>query len=85
VSSRHADLLEALADGLERGEAPLNETFLIEHEVTSTECLDLADSLEMGARLLVWAARHPKQAVVAASGAGDALFMDAFVRLMSRV
>lgn len=82
--SRHADLLDAVADELEEGKSPLNHTFLVEHDVTADECMDLADSLALSARLLVWAMRNPRKAVVAAQGAGDFLLMDAITRALSK-
>lgn len=83
--SRSAELLKAAATALENGEDPLSLHFLSEHDVESGECLDLADSLAMGARLIAWAMEHPKQAVAAAQGAGTGLqyhaLMEAFARL----
>jgi hypothetical protein len=86
--SRSADLLKLAADALENGEDPLALHFLREHDVESGECLDLADSLAMGARLIAWAMEHPKQAIAAARGAGTGLqyhdLMEAFARLDAR-
>lgn len=40
--SRHEKLLQAAADALADCRDPFNEGFLIEHNVTLTECMDLS-------------------------------------------
>jgi hypothetical protein len=83
--SRSADLLKAAAGALEGGEDPFGLHFLNEHDVESGECLDLADSLALGARILAWAMEHPRQAVLAVQGAGDVMMMDAVTRALAKL
>lgn len=47
------DLLEAAAVALDDGRNPLDEHFLVEHEVTLDECYDLAGMLALGARMVI--------------------------------
>lgn len=82
---RSSELLEAAADALENGEDPFGAHFLSEHDVESGECLDLADKLAMGARLIAWVQENPKLAVAAASGAGIGLQHHAFMEAMAKL
>jgi hypothetical protein len=83
--SRSTELLKAAAEALESGEDPFGFSFLSEHDVESGECLDLADSLALGARLMAWAMDNPKQAVVAVQGASNWMSMDAITRALSKI
>jgi hypothetical protein len=83
--SRSAELLKAAATALEDGEDPLALHFLNEHDVEAGECLDLADSLALGARLIAWATENPKKAVLATQGAITHLEMDAVTRLLGKL
>jgi hypothetical protein len=83
--SRSSQLLKAAADALENGEDPLALHFLSEYDVEAGECLDLADSLALGARLIAWAMENPKKAVVAVQGAVTHLEMDAVTRLLGKL
>lgn len=70
---------------MEDGSDPLSTWFLSEHDVTSGECLDLADSLALGARLVAWAMDNPKNAVVAVQGAINHLGMDVITRVLTKL
>lgn len=82
---RSSKLLEAAADALEKGEDPFSGAFLSEHNVESGECLDLADKLAMGARLLAWVQENPKLAIAAAQGAGIGIKSHAFMEAMAKL
>lgn len=81
--SRMADLLDKAADALDDGIDPLALGFLSANEVTLDECYDLADKLAMGARLISWATRNPKQAAAFARGGTDGMGMEAITRLLA--
>jgi hypothetical protein len=83
--SRSSELLKAAAAALEDGNDPFARSFLVEHDVTFDECMDMADSLALGATLIAWAMEHPKEAVAAARGAGTGLKHHAFMRAMDRL
>lgn len=70
--SRMTDLLTAAAEALEDARDPFHHEFLVEHNVTSTECLDLSDLLAAGARLIVLGLENPKIAAGAVHGASTA-------------
>jgi hypothetical protein len=59
---RMAQLLNKAAGALDAGEDPFSFSFLSEHDVTSTECLDMADLVAFGARLMAWVTEHPRDA-----------------------
>ena len=61
------------------------DSALAEHEVTLDECMDLADSLAIGARLYAWAIENPKQAVAAAEGASIGMRMDLITRALQKL
>jgi hypothetical protein len=86
--SRSSTLLIAAADALERGEDPLALHFLNEHDVEAGECLDLADSLAIGARLLAWVMENPKQAATFArtglNGMHLEMVTDALAKALSK-
>lgn len=52
-AERKVTLLKKAAAALDNGEDPFSTSFLSENDVTLDECGDLADSLALGARLLV--------------------------------
>ena len=81
--SRMADLLDKAADALDEGIDPLAPGFLAANEVTLGECYDLADKLAMGARLISWATRNPKQAAAFARDGTDGMGMEAITRLLA--
>ena len=83
--SRSSELLTAAADALEDGQIPLMNPFLSEHDVTFDECMDMADSLALGARIVAWALENPKLAVAAASGAGIGLQHHFFTEAMAKL
>jgi hypothetical protein len=83
--SRSAQLLKAAADALERGEDPLHFSFLSEHDVESGECLDLADSLALGARLIAWAMENPLKAAAFARNGSAGIALDEITRAMSKI
>jgi hypothetical protein len=83
--TRHSELLKAAADALEDDRDPFSGSFLTEHEVTSGECMDLADSLAIGARLYAWAIENPKQAVAAAEGASIGMRLDLITRALKKL
>jgi len=56
------ELLRLTANGLDRGETPLNETFLSEHQVTLDQAMTLAEQLAIGARIVAYAMDHPQSA-----------------------
>ena len=58
--NRRTELLMAAADALESGENPLSGGFLSEHDVTSDECLALADQLAIGARVVARGLSSPR-------------------------
>lgn len=61
--SRIDDLLNATAAELEDGYSPLRHEFLVEHQVTSSECLDLAEQIAIACR--AWAAMTVEDKAVA--------------------
>jgi hypothetical protein len=73
--SRMAQLLTKAADALEAGEDPFGFNFLSENDVTSTECLDMADKIAFGARVMAWVTENPRDAAkfLEAGSAGMAL------------
>jgi hypothetical protein len=83
--TRHSELLTAAADALEDGDNPFSGSFLAEHDVTSDECMDLADSLAIGARLYAWAIENPKQAIAAAEGASIGMRLDFIKRALQKL
>jgi hypothetical protein len=64
---------------------PFDGSFLVEHDVTSGECMDLAGSLAIGARLYAWALENPKQAVAAAEGASIGMRLDFITRALQKL
>jgi hypothetical protein len=73
--SRMSDLLTKAADALDEGDDPFGINFLSENDVTSTECLDMADKIAFGARMMAWVTEHPRDAAkfLEAGSAGMAL------------
>lgn len=59
--SRTSELLKAAASALEDQRDPFDGSFLTEHEVTLDECMDLADSLAIGARLYAGPEEQPNR------------------------
>jgi hypothetical protein len=59
--NRRTDLLNKAAEALENGEDPLAVSFLSGHEVTSEECMSLAQQLAIGARLVAYGLEHPRE------------------------
>ena len=45
-------LLKLAAEALDNGEDPFSGAFLREHDVSSGQCIDLAQHLAMGARIM---------------------------------
>jgi hypothetical protein len=78
-------LLREAAAALEDGRDPLTTPFLSDFDVTLDECYDMAGWLAVGARLVAWAHENPKQAVIAARGAGDSLMMDAIIKALRKL
>lgn len=78
--SRMSSLLREAAGALNDGRDPLTSPFLDEHDVTLTECFDLADLLAAGAELVAWAIDNPKLAAAAIQGAK----MQTLLTLMER-
>lgn len=68
--TRSDQLLSAAASALDDGVDPLAEGFLIEHDVTLTECYSLAESLALGARVLLSLKRDIASGGLAAQVAG---------------
>lgn len=83
--SRTSELLKAAADALEEQRSPFDGSFLTEHGVTYDECMDLADSLAIGARLYAWAIENPQQAVAAAEGASIGMRLDLIKRALEKL
>ena len=81
--SRSSEILKAAAEALEQGDDPFHESFLGKHDVTFTECMDMADSLALGARLLAWAKDNPKQAAAFASNGAAGMALDAITRALA--
>lgn len=67
--SRMSSLLRTAADALDDGQIPLANPFLADNNVTYTECVDMADLLGAGARLMAWAMENPALARAAIQGA----------------
>lgn len=59
--NRRTELLNKAAEALENGENPLAEGFLADHEVTFDECMNLAQQLAIGARLVAYGMEHPRE------------------------
>jgi hypothetical protein len=83
--SRSSDLLKAAADYLDDGGDPFGLSFLSENGVASDECLDLADSLAMGARLVAWGMEHPLEAAAFLSSGSAGMALDATTRAMAKI
>jgi len=83
--SRMPDLLREAADALDDGRIPLENPFLSEHDVTFDECIDMADFLALGARLMAWVVENPKRAAVAFQGAADSVSMVVITETLRRV
>lgn len=58
--TRRTELLMAAADALESGDDPFSGAFLGEHEVTSDECINLAQQLAIGARVVARGLDSPR-------------------------
>lgn len=67
--SRATDLLRDAAEALSDGIDPFGGDFLSEHDVTSAECMSLAEQLALGALIVARAYDSPK------SEQGTALFL----------
>jgi hypothetical protein len=67
--SRMPDLLRKAADALDDGQIPLMNPFLADNDVTFTECMDMADLMAVGARVVAWALDNPRHAAAAFQGA----------------
>jgi hypothetical protein len=65
-----AGLLRKASEALERGEDPFSGEFLRDNDVTSDQCMTLAQMLALGARVVARALEDPK------SGAGLAVFLE---------
>ncbi len=59
--------------------------FLSDHDVTFDECMDMAEYLALGARLIAWAIENPKLVVAAAQGAGIGLQHHVFTEAMAKL
>jgi hypothetical protein len=55
-----AELLIAAAEALEDGRDPLTSAFLADNDVTSDQCLALAEGLAVGARIMAAGIRNPR-------------------------
>lgn len=66
---RSVDLLKRAADALEAGTDPFSTGWLADNNVTFAECMDLSESLAIGARLLAWVIEHPRESAAALNGA----------------
>ena len=66
--SRQSELLRKAADALDDGQIPLMNPFLADNEVTFDECMDMAELLAEGARLIAWAMENPKMVSAALGG-----------------
>ena len=55
-----AELLELAAEALEDGRDPFADSFLSENDVTSDQCMALANGLAIGARIMAAGIRKPK-------------------------
>jgi hypothetical protein len=55
-----AQLLRAAADALDDGTDPFSLSFLSEHDVTSDQCLTLAEQLAIGSRIVADAITSPR-------------------------
>lgn len=58
--NRRTELLMAAAEALEAGDDPFGGGFLSEHDVTSSECINLARQLAIGARVVAEGLNHPR-------------------------
>jgi len=59
-SARRTELLTAAADSLERGEIPLMDGWLAENEVTSDECIAIANAMAVGCRVAAEGIAKPR-------------------------
>jgi len=83
--SRMPDLLREAADALDDGRIPLMNPFLSEHDVSFEECMNMADFLALGARLMAWVVENPKHAAVAFQGAADSVSMTVITETLRRM
>lgn len=58
--NRRTVLLTAAANALDKGEVPLSDHFLRENDVTSYECIMLAQQLAIGARIVARGLSDPR-------------------------
>ena len=58
--NRRTELLLAAAEALEAGDDPFGGGFLAEHDVTSSECINLARQLAIGARVVAEGLNRPR-------------------------
>lgn len=82
--SRIADLLNKSADALDLGQDPLTNPFLRANEVTFNECLDLADNLALGARIVAWAHENPRLFGQALRGASEEMRLQVIIDILKR-
>ena len=83
--SRQAELLRAAADGLDNGSQPFCDQFLGEHDVTSDECMEMAELMAEGARAVAWAMDHPREAAAFLSAGSAGMTMDVITRALKKV
>ena len=57
-----AELLRLAAKALDDGEDPLSPYFLGQHDVTFDQCISLAGSLAIGARIVATGIEEPRSA-----------------------
>lgn len=82
--SRATELLKAAAVALEDGNDPFHTNWLADNDVTFNECMDLSESLAIGARLLAWVIEHPHEASAALNGAQMATAHRLLIKALAR-
>lgn len=83
--TRQSDLLKSAAEALEQGEDPFGTSFLGQHDVTFDECMDLADKLAAGARIVAWISENPRAAAKFAECGSAGMALDAIAEALSRI
>ena len=81
---RMTELLNKAADALDAGEDPFHFSFLSENDVTSTECLDLADKIAFGARMMAWVTENPRDAAKFLEAGSAGMALNAITDALSR-